>query len=207
LLTWDKHSANPLLESDPRWYEKLDQGRWRDESWRDPWLFTLPDDRRAHALITARSAQGPPEGAGVLAYARSADFVTWEVFPPITSAGDFAQVEVPQLVHHDDGRCTILFSCLGEDHSPGRVSRLGRAGQSGTYALLGEGVMGPYVASDQPVAAARGDLGVLYAGKVLQDEGELRFMGFRGDGNKDFLGELTDPLPVGRDGAGFLVVT
>ncbi len=59
LVHWDKHPGNPVLEVDPEWYEVLSQGRWRDQSWRDPWLFRSPDDDLFHALITARSSSGP----------------------------------------------------------------------------------------------------------------------------------------------------
>ena len=38
-------------------------------------------------------------------------------------------------------------------------------------------------------------------------DGSWRFMAFRGDGDRDFLGELTDPLPLLYDGEGRIVVT
>ena len=60
LVHWEKHPGNPVLEVDPEWYEVLEQGRWRDQSWRDPWLFRRPDDERFYALITARSS-GPAD--------------------------------------------------------------------------------------------------------------------------------------------------
>ena len=57
LVHRDKHPANPVIEADPRWYELLDQTRWRDESWRDPWLFQAPEDsvpRADHRAIPLR---------------------------------------------------------------------------------------------------------------------------------------------------------
>ena len=84
LVHWTKHPANPVLEADGRWYELLDLTRWRDQSWRDPWLFVEPDGAGVHVLLTARSPRGPADGAGVIAHARSADFVHWEVLPPLT---------------------------------------------------------------------------------------------------------------------------
>ena len=107
LISWEKHPANPVLEADPRWYELLDLDRWYDLSWRDPWLFQHPDSEFFHALITARSPQGAPDGAGIVGHARSRDLVDWEVLPPLTLPGEFAQVEAPQLVSVD-GRYAIL---------------------------------------------------------------------------------------------------
>jgi beta-fructofuranosidase len=206
LVHWEKHSANPVLEADPRWYDLIDETRWRDQSWRDPWLSRDPGDGSFHALITARSRLGTPDGAGVVGHARSLDLVTWEVLPPLTAPGDFAQVEVPQLVHLN-GRYRILFSCLAEDHSRARVERLGLPGQTGTFAFAGNDLLGPYSVSDAPLAAPDGPLGSLYAGKLVEDgAGGRYFMAFRGGDGGAFLGELTDPLPVAEGSDGSMLV-
>src|SRR5581483_1269946 len=110
-------------EADGRWYEQLDLDRWRDQSWRDPWLYR--DAAGAfNVLLTARSRDAATDGAGVVAQAVSRDLVDWTVLPPLTSPGDFAQVECPQLVEIE-GRTIVLISCLAEDHSAARRSRLG----------------------------------------------------------------------------------
>jgi beta-fructofuranosidase len=205
LVHWAKHVANPVLEADPRWYEVLDQGRHPHQAWRDPWLFRGGEDGLLHVLVTARSRLGPPDGAGVLGHACSADLVNWEVLPPLTEPGEFAQLEVPQLVRFD-GSHTILFSCLAEDHSRRRLDRLGAPGRSGTFVLSSTRLSGPYVASDAPVTAPVGEMGDLYAGKLLEREGEWQFMAFRGVREQDFVGELTDPLPVAPTGNGQFVV-
>jgi beta-fructofuranosidase len=194
------------LEADSRWYELLDLHRWRDQSWRDPWVFRDPRDQWFHALITARSPTGPPDGAGVIGHARSRDLVHWEVLPPVTAAGEFAQVEVPQLVRVN-GRYQVLVSCLAEDHSRERRERLGLPGCTGTFAFAGDDLLGPYAAPEGPLAAPDGPLGTLYAGKLIEvSAGSWSFMAFRGDGDQDFLGELTDPLPASEDGRGRIVV-
>jgi beta-fructofuranosidase len=207
LVRWQKHPANPVLEADARWYDLLDRSRWRDQSWRDPWLFRDPDDGRFHSLITARSRTGPRDSAGVVAHARSRDLVEWEVLPPLTPPGEFAQVEAPQLVQMN-GRFEILISCLAEDHSQARIERLGIPGRTGTFVFSADRLAGPYAAAVDPIAAPGGPLGTLYAGKLLEaEEGSWRFMAFRGDGDRDFLGELTDPLPVLSGADGRIVVT
>jgi beta-fructofuranosidase len=200
LIHWTKHPANPVLEADARWYEVLDSARWRDQSWRDPWLFVDPLDGSFRVLITARTRHGAADGAGVLAHARSSDLVNWDVLSPLTPPGDFAQVECPQLITLED-RHLILFSCLAEDHSAARRRRLRSHGVTGTHVFSAPTLDGPYSASATPVSHANG-LGPLYAGKLVEREPTgWAFMAFRGAGDRDFVGELTDPLPLQIDGA------
>jgi beta-fructofuranosidase len=155
----------------------------------------MPDHRQI--------ARRRPAGAGVIARARSRDFVHWDVLPPVTPAGEFAQVECPQLVLAH-GRSLIIFSCLEEDHAPARVRRLGRQGETGTYFFAAAELWGQYTPSSEAIADAAGAQGPLYAGKLVADPTEQwLFLAFRGAGNRAFVGELTDPLPlaVERDGA------
>jgi beta-fructofuranosidase len=195
LTHWSKHPENPVLEADGRWYELLDPTRWRDQSWRDPYLFVDPIEGDFRVLITARAREGPADGAGVLAHARSPDLIQWEVFPALTPPGEFAQVECPQLIPLEH-RYLILFSCLGEDQSAVRTQRLGTGGVTGTYVFSAPELEGPYLASAAPIAGTNG-LGPLYAGKLVEsDSPSLAFMAFRGAGDRDFVGELTDPLPL-----------
>jgi len=206
LVSWSKHPANPVLEADARWYDLLNTDRWRDQSWRDPWLFRHPDGGSIHCLITARSPDGPADAAGVVAHARSHDFVNWEVLPPVTAPGEFAQVEAPQLVSVD-GRYAILVSSQAEDHSRRRIERLGTAGSTGTFAFTSDAIFGPYEPPVAPIAAPDGPLGPLYAGKLIKRaDGKWEFMAFRGAGDRHFLGELTDPLPVTCEPGGQLAV-
>lgn len=200
LQHWRKHPANPIIEADSRWYELLDLDRWRDQSWRDPWLFNDEGDGTVHALITARARTGAPDGAGVIARARSHDLTTWEVLPPLTQPGDFAQVECPQLIS-TEGRHHILFSCLAEDHSAERVSRTGSKGKTGTFVFHAEHLDGPYTPTNNPIGPT--ELGATYAGKLVpKDTDDWRFIAFRGAGDRDFVGELTDPIPVVFDSTG-----
>jgi beta-fructofuranosidase len=201
LVHWTRHPANPVLEADGRWYELLDLTRWRDQSWRDPWLFADPEGDGFRVLITARTPVGEADGAGVVAGARSDDLVRWEVGPPVTQPGEFAQVECPQLVHVN-GRELILFSCLEEDHSAARRERLAREGVTGTFFFSKSDDDG-YAPSIDAIIDPNGEIGPLYAGKAIELEpGDWRFMGFRGAGDRDFLGELTDPIPIRLDDDG-----
>ncbi len=196
LVTWKRHDGNPVLEADPRWYEQLRHGRWRDQSWRDPFLFLSPADAYIHALITARTPYGPADGAGVVAHARSRDVLDWEVLPPVTVPGEFAQVEVPQIVHIY-GSDVILFSTRAEDHSQVRRERLpAKRAATGTFAFVAPVGTGAYRPTDDPIAMAHGE--VLYAGKLVRDPTRrLAFMAFRETSEHGFVGELTDLMPVG----------
>jgi beta-fructofuranosidase len=206
LVTWVKHPGNPVLEADPRWYDLLQRPRWRDQSWRDPWLFRHPHDGSFHCLITARSPLGAADAAGVIGHARSRDLIDWEVLPPLTAPGDFAQVEAPQLVQVD-GWYALLVSAQAEDHSRQRIERLHTPGETGTLVFASDEMFGPYTPPGAPIAAPDGPLGALYAGKLLErPTGAWQFMAFRGNGDRDFVGELIDPLPVTVEPEGQLLV-
>ena len=72
---------------------------------------------------------------------------------------------------------------------------------------MGEAFLGPYVATDTPIAPFQTELGVLYAGKLLEDDGgDWKFMAFCGDEDRDFVGEVAGPLAVHQGANGELVV-
>jgi len=205
LLTWDKHPNNPLIQANPRWYETLNFNEWRDESWRDPFVFRL-DDGVYHALICARANDGPADGRGVIAHAQSANLLDWEVLPPVMTPGDFSQMEVPQ-VSEIGGRYYLLFCTSKADFSAARRARIGQPAVTGTHYLVADQPLGPYhYLTDEFLA---GDtLGSLYAGKLIQDAtGQWQFIAFRNmteDGI--FAGEIIDPLPVGVEPNGKLLL-
>ncbi len=204
LLHWEKHRGNPVMEADPRWYEQLSQGRWRDQSWRDPWVFR--HEQAYHALIAARSRDDRSPFAGVLAHARSWDLVRWEIMEPLTEPGEFAQVECPQLVEFE-GSITVLFSCLAEDHSPERRRRKGVRCVTGTYAFTAPGLMGPFRPSDEPVVVVDPFGAQLYGGKVVERaDGGLAFVAFRSGNGAEFAGDIIDSVPMTRRADGRLEV-
>jgi len=158
----------------------------------------VPDeaDGLVHVLITARSPKGSPDGAGIIAHARSDDFVHWEVLPPLTEPGDFAQVEVPQLIR-GERRCSVLISCLAEDHSEKRRERIGATGTTGTFVYTADDFHGPYRASADVIRPIDEQPGQLYAAKLVEVEpGDWRLLAFLGDVDGTFAGELTDPLVI-----------
>ncbi len=192
LTTWIKHRRQPLVESDPRWYESVDDTQWPDEAWRDPWVFRAPDDSW-HMLVTARARTGPHDDRGVIGHARSHDLVDWEVLAPLSRPGaGFGQLEVPQLAVVN-GRGVLLFSCLGA-----QLARRSEPRDGGVWCVPVDSDLGPF-----PVERARRLTDeTLYSGRLTQNRaGDWLLLAFRNvacadDGSTVFLGELSDPLPV-----------
>ncbi len=192
LIRWDKHPSNPLIKADSRWYELLDLEIWHEEAWRDPWVFWY--DGAFHALITGRANHGPVDGRGVIAHARSLDLIQWDVLPPLTEPGEFGHMEVPQLIAIND-RYYLIFSCGSAQLSARRRNRFGNI--SGSYYLYAESPLGPFrYLSDVPLIGDEPNS--LYSGKIVPGPDEKWYlMAFRNyDRNGNFIGEITDPLPV-----------
>jgi beta-fructofuranosidase len=189
LHRWDKLDANPLVEADARWYERLDLARWHDEAWRDPWVVADADGDGHHMLITARVPDGPAWAAGVIGHAWSPDLRTWHVRPPLTGPSGFGQLEVPQVVATGRGH-VLLFSFDPRGLRPGGPTRRGS-----TYLAPAHGPLGPY-AIDRAVPVGPDET---YAGRLVPDrEGRLHFVAFANRGPGGFVGEVVDPIPLDR---------
>ena len=206
LIRWEKHPSNPLIEADPAWYEMLDLGQWHDQSWRDPYLFQHPQTGIFYALITARVKRGPTDARGVIGYARSTNFISWQVMPPLTEPGHFGTMEVPQLVEIK-GRSYLLFSTLTHTTAAQRLKRTGLPAVTGTHYLVADNPLGPFSYTTDHFLAGD-EIGSLFAGKLIQEpSGEWAFIAWRNVAPDDsFLGELSDPYPVTIDAAGKLGV-
>jgi beta-fructofuranosidase len=116
LFTWRRVGDGPIVAPDPRWYKTLDDGSGASETWRDPFVFGDPGGDGWHMLITARDKDAPRFSDGVLAHARSADMIEWELGPPVSEPAGFGQIEVPQ-VRVIDGRPLLVFTCHPEEQS------------------------------------------------------------------------------------------
>jgi sucrose-6-phosphate hydrolase SacC (GH32 family) len=190
LITWDKNPAS-VLEADPRWYEKLDDGQWHDEAFRDPWVMADADGDGWHMLITARANSGPADERGVVGHATSPDLRTWTLQPPLSGPGQgFGAMEVMQY-ESVDGQGLLLFSASITDVSDAR-----RAGGTtgGVWAARAAGPLGPYALADavQLTDDSR------YVGRLVRDRstGAWFLLTFRNkDRNGAFVGEITDPEP------------
>lgn len=194
LRSWEKPFDRPVLTTDPRWYEQLDLDVWIEETCRDPWVFPDPSGDGFRMYYTARANHGPPDGRGVIGQAWSADLWTWEPMPPVTEPGDFAHLEVPQVVTIG-GRHYLIFSVYDWAHSATRLERASVV--CGTHYMLGDSPLGPWrMLSDDFLSGT--PTGRFYAGRLIEDEaGQWMFMSWaQFDERGGFVGALADPVPI-----------
>lgn len=195
LMTWRRHPGNPLLTLDPARYEALDRSAWHDQAWRDPWVMAR--NGGFDAYLTARSADGPPDGRGVIAHASSSDLEHWQVGDPIDirPAGQFGHLEVPQVIELDR-RWYLIFCTADVTHSAQWYERTGHAPRTGTYYCVGESPVGPFRLVDSaPLGPADGS--TCYSGRVVTTASGPQFLAWRMfHPSGEFAGEIIDPLPV-----------
>jgi beta-fructofuranosidase len=187
LHTW---TPEPLhLVPDREWYERIPDGTWHEEAWRDPWVYRDPAGDGWHMLVTARSraAGDDPRDRGVVGHATSPDLAAWTVAAPLSEPGSgFAHLEVLQLVRIGD-RDLLLFSCDAA-HLAG--SRAG--GPGGVWAVeLPDGI------ASIDLARARLLTDRIYAARAVQDrDGAWWLIGFESSETDGFGGRISDPQPL-----------
>jgi len=191
LIAWHKSDANPIVASDPRWYEQYAAGQWHDEAWRDPWVYADPDGDGWHMLITARANHGPSDNRGVVGHAHSPDLAHWHVTAPLSQPGaGFGQLEVLQ-VEVVDGRPVLIFSCLRNELA---ASHRATGATGGVWAATADTITGPFdIANAQPITDTS-----LYVGRLIRNRsGEWVMLAFHNDGTDgQFGGYISDPMPA-----------
>jgi sucrose-6-phosphate hydrolase SacC (GH32 family) len=192
LEVWHKLSTSPLVSADDRWYERLGGSDWHEEAWRDPWVLRDPDGDGWHMLITARANHGPADDRGVIGHAWSQDLHRWEVRPPLSKPGSgFGHIECPQAAAVED-RLVLVFSCLDPQFS---AARRGTGATGGILYVPIDSPTGPFdIAAARPLTND-----AFYCGRLAHDRsGQPVLLAFHYyDQNRQFLGELSDPMPVG----------
>lgn len=187
LVTWTRSDA-PALEADPRWYEKLGEGTWLDEAWRDPFVFFDVDSQLWQMVITARSRTGDPDQRAVVGHAVSADLTHWETRPPLSHPAGFGEMEVIQS-RQIDGEATLLFSCL-PDKAPGIPFH---TSSTGTWIARGESLLGPWDLTGSSSFFVPG----IYAAQLFRKrDGEWVVFGFQNSVDGRFVGEIASPVPL-----------
>jgi beta-fructofuranosidase len=199
LMSWTKVSSEALVSADPEHYELLDYNKWHDQAWRDPWVFKHSDGKW-HMFITARMNNDSLDtrDRGTLGHAISEDMTKWQVQPPlIPAATGFGQLEVFQ-VEEVDGKAVLLWCCGPNELSEESKKRYD--GQGGMFSVVGDSLLGPF----DPTKAVRFDHPSIYAARIVQHEGSWYMLGFRNEENGQFVGELTNPIPVKLQGNGIV---
>lgn len=201
LVRWNRHPDFKVFSADPRYYETLGDSTWPNEAWRDPWVFRDPNGDGWHMFITARSNEGDDDSRGVIGHATSWDLVNWEALPPLSNPGaGFGVLEVMQA-EEVEGRPVLLFSCLHPELSASKRDLETRGGIWVTTS--DQGITGFDVKNAQLLSDDR-----LYSGRLVRNrQGNWMMLAFHNkDENGEFVGEVSDPIPVGWDEDGRLVL-
>ncbi|TYD00696.1 glycosyl hydrolase family 32 [Arthrobacter echini] len=187
LITWTR-SEMPVLEADPRWYEKLGEGTWADEAWRDPFVFFDEDSQLWQMVISARGCEGDPDQRAVVGHAVSADLTHWSVRPPLSEPAGFGEMEVIQSRDVDD-EAVLLFSCL-PDRAPGIDFH---TSSTGTWIARGRSLVGPWDLTGSTSFFVPG----IYAAQLFRKrDGEWVVFGFQNSVDGRFVGEIASPVPL-----------
>ena len=162
-----------------------------------PWLFRQPDHGSFHCLVTARSPLGATDAAGVVGHARSLNLVDWEV----TSAAHRTRATSRRSRYRSS---FSLDGCVRRCSSHARRSTTRRE----RIARLGPGrdrnvrLRLPRCSARTPRRAPRSPPRTARSARSTRESSSSgrpeawEFMAFRGNGDRDFLGDLIDPLPV-----------
>lgn len=191
LIHWEKDSGFTVLSADCRWYEKLGEGSWSHEAWRDPWVFKDPSGNGWHMFVTARSRCGAEDSRGVVGHLVSEDLLSWEVTAPVTKPeSGFGVMEVMQ-VEEIDGQAVLLFSCQEPELG---VAKRENHGRGGIWVAKGGSLLGGFELANAQLLSDDS----LYSGRVVRNRlGNWVMLAFRNkDANGEFVGEITDPIPL-----------
>lgn len=192
-----------VLEADGNFYERLDQNDlagsaealdWKEEGWRDPWVFFDERDNLWHMLVTARLIGGKTLNRGTVGHAVSSDLENWSIRAPLSGPTGFAQLEVFQIVEVAE-KYVVVFCAGAADIDPAS----GRAQVCATYSAPCDSPTGPFHFDQAEII----DDGKHYAGRVLKDtDGVFKLLGFENGGPAGFTGIISDPLPLALTPAG-----
>lgn len=104
LITWNKHSQNPILEVDERYYDAsnlLFKGGIAG-AWRDPFVFKDPHSEKRFMTISARDKKLTGQHDACVALAITDDMVHFDVLPPLFSPGVYDEIEVTRVIYHNE---------------------------------------------------------------------------------------------------------
>jgi beta-fructofuranosidase len=201
---WRRVGSGLCLDISGPDYEEYTPGHWHDRAMRDPWVIKHPDGEGWLMYFTARvPGIAEPNAGGSIGLATSPDLYTWTLQPPVYRGGMFGQMEVPQVFEHQ-GRWYMLFCTSGNHWSDAYRAFNTQSPVTGTHYLIADHPLGPwrvppgrFFEGEEPCRR--------YSGKIVQTERGLVTMGFiHTIPGADFVGEVSDPIPVSVDVDGLL---
>ena len=171
---------------------------------RDPYVIRDPAGDGWLMFFTARvPGVAEPNAGGSIGFATSADLHTWTLQPPVYRGGMFGQMEVPQVIAFG-GRWYMMFCTAAAHWSEAYRAANSQAPVTGSHYLVADDVRGPWRVAPGPFLDGAEPCR-RYAGKLVEVDGSLFFMGFiHTTETSEFVGAVSDPIPVSVDGDGLL---
>lgn len=200
--SWQRVGDGLALDISGPDYEVYTPSHWHDGAMRDPWVIRDPEGEGWMLYFTARvPGIAEPNAGGSIGFATSPDLNRWSIQPPVYRGGMFGQMEVPQVLKID-GRWYCLFCTSGEHWSKAYRAFNPQEPVRGTHYLTADNPRGPWQVAPGPFFEGE-EPGRRYSGKLVQTDQGLVTMGFiHTTPEQDFVGEVSDPIPVsvGADG-------
>lgn len=199
---WRRVGDGLALDIDGR-YEELTPGHWPDRAMRDPWVMRDPRGGWMMFFTARVPGREEPNAGGAIGFATSPDLFAWTLEDPVYTAGDFGQLEVPQ-VFEAGGRWYCLFCTAPEHYARAYAAGYPGAPVRGSHYLVADDPRGPWAVA--PGAFLDGDPALdRYAARIVDGGDGLALLGFlHNPGGGAFVGEITDPTPVTIDADGLL---
>jgi hypothetical protein len=195
-MTWRRHTENPVIEPDPRWYATLDGPVVGSQRCRD--LTIIPDPEGGwYGFYAARLRVGHelPQ-LNCVACVRSDDLLHWEHLPPAFSPSKYCTTEVTEVFRLDGQYYLLLLA----GHNYGNRGLFSDPYvTTGTIYAVSERPEGPYRELEDNVLLGANTYGPLSARTVLyQGQRYLLYAdheraGARDGGQPILTGTLTTP--------------
>ena len=170
----DEASGEPGARGRQRWYDLLDLTRWRDQSWRDPWLFVDADDGSFHVpdhgAVAGRRRRRRRGG-------RPRPLARPRRLGGAAAADRARRLRPGRVPAARPARRTLRHPLLVPRPRITRGARTNGSGRRGDRARSSSRQTSSTARTRRahaPIAAPDGQLGPLYAGKLVESEpGEL----------------------------------
>jgi beta-fructofuranosidase len=202
--SWERVGSGLALDISGPDYEEYTPGHWHDRAMRDPWVIRDPKGEGWLMFFTARvPGIAEPNAGGSIGFATSPDLYTWTIQPPVYRGGMFGQMEVPQVFQHGD-KWYCVFCTAAEHWSEAYKAFNPQSPVTGSHYLIADDPRGPWQIAPGPFFEGAQPCR-RYAGKVVDTGRGLVAMGFiHTTPDQDFVGEVSDPIPVSVDDNGLL---